>query len=467
MNNTPSQMKRNCIVSPKTPGGISKSLLTPCRRVGLSRNWRKGSVSPFISPLSGSNTCTNTENELKKRKKCDEPDKDSNDNGDTHVVCGNETSTLHCTPSRTLTARKRSKTLVLSNQDNENELISESHPDINKSTSNFNTPDYSHSFEQFSEDNTEQSSNKVSKVSKLKLKTKSASKSNTSSKTLVSEECANDDSKTEQNRIRSNKVEDTSSDNLNKINKCPNNLTRECMVVIQKNILKSDLPSNNISDKHSSQTSCCSDDDVPLSNLSSKDNDLKDKYDYVENEKFVKKLDKTTSVTDLKVKSKTKEKTAHKNPKVMPRKPSSQSTSTDDDDDFKIDKRTIFIKKSYNKISKPIKAKSTGSITQTDIDDLQARIDRKKKKLLAKAMTSDTEELRNLIKKWQTGCQNALTELFELMKAKMPERSMAYSDILKMFKIPSDLVGYDSENDCFVTPQDKNIILSGLNLNEI
>ncbi|CAG9569106.1 unnamed protein product [Danaus chrysippus] len=462
MNNTPSRIKSNHIESPKTPGGISKSLLTPCRRVGLSRNWRKGSVSPFVSPLSGSNSNVNTENELKKRKKCDEPDKDPIDKEDTHV-CGNQT--LHDTPSRTLPARKRSKTLVLSSQDNENEVFTESQEDINKSTSNLNTLDDSHSLEQVSKGNTEQSSNNVTIVSKLKQKNKSVSKSNTSSKTLVSEEHANH-SKSEQNIINSNKTEDTSCDNLKNIKKSPNNLTRECMVVIQKNILKSDVPSNTINDKNSSQLSNISDDDVPLSHLGSKDDDFKDKNDCIKNENFVKKLDKTTSVTGLKVKSKTKEKKPHKKTKIMPTKLSSQSSGTDDDD-FKVDKRTILIKKSYSKISKPVKSKSTGSITQSDIDDLQARIDRKKNKLLAKAMTSETEELRSLIKKWQTGCQNALTELFELMKAKMPERSMAYSDILKMFKIPSDLVGYDSENDCFVSPQDTNIILSGLNLNEI
>ncbi|CAF4839135.1 unnamed protein product [Pieris macdunnoughi] len=422
--------------SPKTPGGISKTLLTPCRRLGLSRKFNRKGPSPFISPLSRSQNSTEITKVCKKRKICctSEESAFSPQSPEETVLAVPETiacisSPTHIsdTPSRSIPiSKKNSKVfLMLQNVDANNK------DDITKSTE----------IVRKSPQNNNKTLSKLSRVnSKKKIKTV--------------QQC-------EQSNILNeiSKVDSTKANELNV--KDPNNLNKECIILIQKKMLKS-LKTHQQGDNNShinkasmintsvSQTLFDSDsDDLPLCDLNKKqDNDFVKTLS-------VKKKSSPKSIPNI---------NKIKNVKPMTETKTLQKSFDNDDDDFEFTKRTILVKKTYEKVVKPSKAKSTGSITQKDIDELKHRIEMKKKLLIAKAMTEDTEELRNLIKKWQKGCQEALFELFDLMKKKFPDnQNMDYSEILKTLKIPPELVGYDIENDSFITPDDNTIILSSIN----
>ncbi|XP_046972902.1 myb-like protein X, partial [Vanessa cardui] len=486
MINISSKQKNIKSESPKTPGGISKSLLTPCRRVGLSRNWRKSGPSPFISPLSGTESSVEAKQEksTKKRKFLAEEEEVSQDINVECIEAGTSCNTPRANVinrSRNILPRKKSKTLLLAKEcDEENEKVAqisainndettdstklEVNPDSPK---NITTNDERVDSTKF-DVNTDCPKNiKVSKLSRATSKNKSKILNCESNDTEAAVEKSN----------RRNTIAECKQ-------KSPDNLAKECFVVIQKKLFKSSIDKIDTCDKlKPAQNSCITQvlfdsdsDDTPLINSNKEQNQSSiqkndDDDEFQENKKPIKKLQhKTTSTTELKTNSnvKPKPKTTKKKTKskeVEYHVQSSQYSNDFDDDDFVSDKRTILIKKSYDKIAKPSKSKSTGSITQKDIDELKARIEMKKNMLLAKAMTNETDELRSLIKKWQKGCQNALTELLELMKTKMPDRqNMDTSEILQLLKIPPDLVGYDSENDIFNTPDDANIVLSGFSL---
>ncbi|CAH0401737.1 unnamed protein product [Chilo suppressalis] len=495
---TVSSLKSNSKVeSPKTPGGISKSLLTPCRRVGLSRNWRNKGPSPFISPLSG-NTETKIESigTSKKRKHLSdeevskEPEqelssKECLDNSQNNKPLVTSTD-IDTTPSRNISIpqRKRSKTLITSKIDN--------------SITETQVPE-THFYTFNEKENVEVELNK-GKIENIAVEEKvvttpSRTNSNTIRKSKRPTDSVQSFTTNNSQVDYSNKVEDCSDNNIIKDQqkvcekKSPENLTKECIVLIQKKIFKKDIDKikqcNKLKTKDVnpvSQTLFDSDsDDVPLSILNKKNEskvveptiiNLDDDDDFTESTKVkVKKLeDKTTSTGGLHNKTNVKKK-SNKQTEVVQKlktesvclepKPSQSQSSFDDDEDFAIDKRTILIRKSYEKVTKPSKAKSTGSITQKDIDNIKARIEIKKKLLLAKAMTEDTEELRELVKKWQKGCQDAVMELMQLIRQKFPDKqNMDYSEILSSLKIPVSMVGYDEENDSFITPTDEDIILA-------
>lgn len=513
MNNVKSLKSNSKIDSPKTPGGISKSLLSPCRRVGLSRNWRKSGPSPFVSPLA--NGTENklekeddvpTKKDLRKRKeRCDEDEskeellstpvlkgcyKDSNEESVTSI--NNDTDT---TPSRVVSNPRRKKSKVLSSQLN---IVAQLN-DVDSPKPNIciENVEVAVKYQDLTKKDVERQSSDIVKV---KTPGRTQSRGIVKSKLNVGP-AKNIDTKenliSNVNHTEVNKVEENTLTEVkeNGQQKSPENLTKECFVIIQKKLYKGDLEKlkQNSSNKESksigtpvSQALFDSDsDDVPLSVLNNqKDKPIPKLETFDEDDNFtdtkkinVKKLeDKTTSTGGLKCdfnKKKSKQKKEpfpHKSKNktiesILPVSKLSSQSSLDDDEDFVMDnKRTILIKKTYEKVSKPLKAKSTGSITQKDIDELKARIEVKKKLLLSKACTEDTKELRDLIKKWQRGCQDALMELMELMKNKLPDKqNMDYSEILQTLKIPASLVGYDEENDCFNTPTDENIVLSKFN----
>ncbi|CAH2096723.1 unnamed protein product [Euphydryas editha] len=481
MKNVSKIQKNNKSESPKTPGGISKSLLTPCRRVGLSRNWRKSGSSPFISPLSGTESSTTETQDLEPRKRkrpiTDETPQEVSQNNDKNedlleiASCDTPLTTDNRTPTRSLLPRKKSKTLLLSKDCEENENI----PEI----SNVSTEEKVDS----PTIKTKKDSSEDTKVTKI-LRTNSKHISKIIKSPLTIKDVEQSQLEANDKPKQGSEIDKNESIKISK-QKSPENLTKECIVVIQKKLFKSKANIDNCNKPKENETTSqvlfdSDSDDTPLSNLNKKENNTTNKPvltndddDEFQDSKIVKKLQhKTTSTTELKAKSETKQKSKTlKNkpkPKIKPetRVPSSQESIDLDDDDFVCNKKTILIKKTYDKLSKPFKAKSTGSITQKDIDELNERIKNKKNLLLAKALTNETVELRSLIKKWQRGCQDALTELLDLMKKKMPEQqNMEYSEILQLLKIPPDLVGYDSENDCFITPDDANIVLSGFDIN--
>ncbi|XP_022116107.2 uncharacterized protein LOC110993944 [Pieris rapae] len=414
--------------SPKTPGGISKTLLTPCRRLGLSRKFNRKGPSPFISPLSRSQNSPEITKECKKRKICiiSEESPCSPQSPEKTVLvperiaCISSPTHISDTPSRNIPPKKNTKVLLMmQNVDANNK------DDITKNTE----------IVRKSPQNNNKTLSKLSRVdSKKNIKT------------------------VQQLETEISKVDSTQANEL-KV-KEPNNLNKECIVLIQKKMLKSlktHKQDDNNSDKNKmintsvSQSLFDSDsDDLPLCDLNKKQGN-----DFV-NTLLVKKKTNRNSIPNINEK---------KNGKPMIEKKTLQKSFDNDDDDFEFTKKTILVRKTYEKVVKPSRAKSTGSITQKDIDELKQRIETKKKLLIAKAMTEDTEELRNLIKKWQKGCQEALFQLFDLMKKKFPDsQNMDYSEILKTLNIPPELVGYDIENDCFTTPDDNSIILSSINI---
>lgn len=489
--------------SPKTPGGISKSLLTPCRRVGLSRNWKKAGSSPFISPVHGS---TQNNFEVKDEKKYTRKRKEpvtENENEDLQEEtlgttiesvlnadegCITVSSTvprdIDSTPTRRVALPRKKKSKLLADKDKKSNCKSPLKEVLEKPKET-----------DCAEHRKDIVKPIIDTLSTTCPTSSSIPKTCTSTKDIEVKE--NTDT------LKCNNEEESMNQ------RCPINLTKECVVVIQKKIFKTDSKDlqtiqkdgmdlnhldcinktvNTKSDKTVSQTLSDSDsDDAPLCNLNKKETENGEPnlecqkqpeiINLIEDDDFTgtkivkvaKLVDKNTSTGGLRSGKVRKQKVSKPVQKIikttMDSKTASQNSFEDDDDDFEFEaKRTILIRKTYDKVSKPVKAKTTGSITQKDIDDLKARIEIKKKVLLAKAMTEETRELRDLIKKWQKGCQDALAELMDLMKTKCPDKQhMDYSEILQMLKIPSNLVGYNAEDDCFNTPDDASIVLSKFN----
>ncbi|CAG9134788.1 unnamed protein product [Plutella xylostella] len=496
--------------SPKTPGGISKSHLTPCRRVGLSKKWRKSGPSPFVSPLASANSPREGSDRTKtmphpikltpnskEEENCggeqfaSNHDELSKENEDAVLNRASANVDIVTTPLRSVHSIRKSKSKCLMSLDS----IDECPKDISRPCTNVADNILENKDININKDE-ETISKPVKSKSKSMKKPKSPKIDVTAKDLKESEKVSELDNKDEINTLISSPEKDYS---YSVKEKSPNNLTKECIVVIQRKINKNAITKkDNSCDKTEkilleeknkanlvSQALFDSDsDEAPLSTITKKasveniDVEMKkrprqlalddDEDDFTDTDKRPNKLkkleDKSTSISDLKTSAKTNLSHKHKEKsipkKIVVNKPISQM-SFDDDDDFDFSsKRTILIRKSYDKVIKPQKAKSTGSVTQKDIDDLKAKIEMKKNLILAKAMTSETEDLRNLIKKWKKGCQDALAELMDLMKSKFPEKQyMDYSEILQMLKIPSALVGYDSDNDCFTSPDDANIIL--------
>ncbi|XP_063541924.1 titin homolog [Cydia strobilella] len=486
--------------SPKTPGGISKSLLTPCRRVGLSRNWKKKGPSPFISPLA-SNAINNVQvvepkKESRKRKSFVEPDEKTNQNDESIAVdsvenkCEISTNSTNeekivKTPSRNvdLPRRKKSKTFLatLNTQASTkatNSTVSHEIDDCtkeNEATDNTIDKDVDTETPNVENDVAKdisappEPSKKVNKSKKIQSPLKTAPKLTSKAENTIPVKESVEVTPKEVAQPQKKKSESKTSKTIS-----PNELTKECIVVIQKKLLKVkekyEKTDKNVSDpKKNSQTLFDSDDEAPLSTLNKNDTKVNkpvltldnddDEFIATSSKNKIKKIESKKPAKDSKAKTQVS--------KVIPAtvsKASSQSSFDEDDDDFFDKKKTILIRKTYDKVSKVNKAKSTGSISQADIDNIKARIDVKKKMLLARSMTADTEELRELIKKWQKGCQEALVELMDMMRLKCPDKhGMDYSEILQMLKIPSSLVGYDSDHDCFNTPDDSSAVLSKYN----
>ncbi|CAD0205389.1 unnamed protein product [Chrysodeixis includens] len=482
-----SSLKSNNTNSPKTPGGISKSLLTPCRRVGLSRNWRKSGPSPFISPVTSNAEVKEEKTEGRKRK-----ERVSDDNNENLSVTPNvrkkETNDDHIsdnegTPSRKveLPRRKKSKTLLTA--------INKSQEDIDNITEVTNNDSKVENNVEISIVKDDPSTEFVSTL--VRTKSKKSKKKSPSTKSSSKEE--NVKLKQKVNDAGEAKLDDKPKEIEEPIytikEKSPNDLRKECIVVIQRKIFKniecnktddeSPKSSKSKSGKSSSQVLFDSDsDDMPLNQINNKDvekpNTEQEKINEInlnkeqEDDAFIDKDKPKTAVIpktkDTKSPKNQKSKTSKIKVEKVKEKPKLLSQSSYDEDDDFDNKKTIIVRKTYDKVVKPSKAKSTGSITQNDIDELRARIEAKKKLLLAKSINPDTEELRTLIKKWQKGCQDALIELLDLMKTKFHDKQdMDYSEMLRTLKIPPTLVGYDSENDCFNTPDDASIILGHFN----
>lgn len=392
--------------SPKTPGGISKCLLTPCRRVGLSRKWRGSGVSPFVSPL-GQNDFNKQDNE-------------------SEIGVNNTDTETAKTPSRPV--RKKCKPLykTLSSNSKSSMGISE-----------------------FSEDNNEYIPE--TKSDDIETTTPLQDTALTDTETLKETPIDNVDASAEieDTILTGTSVQEHTNNNVQKLTrkkslKKPNNLTKECMVVIDREILnRNDNNSLKIFDSES--------DNTPLSHVSKLIDKENTHTDPDENTFVVhlskKKSDKKTSTGDLRKRQKMNNTS----------KPFQSFTALidEDDDDFIEMKRTILLRKSY---AKPTRAKSTGSITQKDVDDIKSRIKWKKELLQAKPCSQDIAELQELIKKWRKGCQDALSQLMDLMRKKFPEKhNMDYSELLEMLKIPTSIVGYDPEHDMFKSPNDYHI----------
>lgn len=454
---TVSSISSNKNESPKTPGGISKSHLTPYRRVGLSRNYKRQGISPFISPLISNREVNSTKEEVVKSQQLEKkPAKEIVTAVSSQCTTSSDFTSIDGdqTPTRDLEgSRKKSKTLKNV---------------INKSPEHMQTEDV------------EIKELEPVTTTPVRSNSKSKKKSLVKSLSIVSKQISQDisdidlkDKALECVEITKNKEEPAVIQP-----KIPNDLAKECIVVIQKKIFKNDLKklekckdkaiatitneekpnsqvffdSDSDNEPFTKKTKCEStpnseEEDFLPTNIITKSNSKCIKNARVKSEQPAAEVFKTNV---LKLKEKREEKQSQ--------------YSLDDDDDFEVDnKRTILIRKSYGKVKKPLKAKSTGSITQKDIDDLKHRIELKKKILLKKTMTEDTKELRDLIKKWQKACQEALMQLMDLMNAKMSDnKNMDYSEMLKMLNIPPTLVGYDEDNECFNTPDDTNIILANI-----
>lgn len=493
--------------SPKTPGGISKSLLTPCRRVGLSRNWKKSGPSPFVSPVPG---CTQTNFEQKVEKKHTRKRKEpvlDDENEDLHeeelsittegAINADESDTAMTsqvpqnivnTPTRHIALPRKKKSRLLADS-----------KDIESNKSPLREVQCSEEKPVKIIDCTEYGKDLVKSV----IHTLSNSRQTTSSTPKQHSPTKSNTESTADIQENVNILQSNNKDGSpNKTS--PINLTKKCVVVIQKKIFKTkekNLQTDQKKELHLGNLDCSNktvitkdvktaasfdsdSDDVPLCNLNKKEAekfkaDLEppkqpeiiniiedDDFTGTKIVKVAKLIDKNTSTGGLrsgKIQKKKLSKPIHEIIKTTMDSNTSSQNSFEDDDDFET-KKTILIRKTYEKVSKPVKAKTTGSITQKDIDELKARIEIKKKVLLAKATSEETRELRDLIKKWQKGCQDALAELMDLMKTKCPEKKdMDYSEMLQILNIPSNLVGYNAEDDCFNTPDDDSIVLSNFN----
>lgn len=503
--------------SPKTPGGISKSLLTPCRRIGLSRNWKKAGPSPFVSPVPGS---TQNKVDVKVEKKCTRKRKEPVSDNENKDLSENTPSTtnedvlnaddsvitvpskvcqdIDSTPTRHIALPHKKKSRLLADSEDmksnyksslrEVQFTLEKPEEIILCTEQRKEEPVKELIDSLT--TTHQTPSSITKKHKP---TKSNAKSSIIKDIIVKEDV--------DTSLCNNKEESQNKKSLK-------NLTTECVAVIQKKIFKTkekdlltvDKKERDIGnlhhcnkivttedDKTVSQTLLYSDSDVPLCNLNKTvTENVKTNFEpqkqpevinSIEDDDFTgtkivtvaKLVHKNTSTSGLKSGKVKKQKLSkpkiQKNVKTPIDSKTASQNSYVDDDDFEFEtKRTILIRKTYDKVAKPLKAKTTGSITEKDVDELKARIEMKKKVLLAKATTEDTKELRELIKKWQKGCQDALAELMDLMKKKCPDKKhMDYSEMLQMLKIPSNLVGYNSDDDCFYTPDDTSIVLSKFN----
>lgn len=503
--------------SPKTPGGISKSLLTPCRRVGLSRNWKKAGPSPFISPVPGStqsNVVVKVEKKDTRKRKEPTPDDETvvlykettptEGDGvisvDGIVAPSEATHDIKSTPNRQIALPRKKKSRLIADKGKDKK-------------SNYKSPLREAQCREEKREDTIDSTERSTEPVKQVIDTLSTPIRQTSLSTTKKQTATKLNAKctvVKDIEVKENVDSfETKSKEESPSRKSPNNLTKECVVLIQKRVFKTEAKDSQMNQKNEKdfsninhnnkilstkenetvlQIKCDSDsDDVPLCNLNKKEHEKAnlephkqpeiiiiedDDFTETKKAKVAKLVDKNTSMGGLKSgtsylienRKHSTSKTEKKIKIPFDYKTVSQK-SIEDDDDFDFEtKRTILIRKTYNKVSKPVKAKTTGSITQTDIDELQARIEVKKKVLLAKATTEETKELRDLIKKWQKGCQDALAELMDLMKRKCPDKKyMDYSEMLQMLKIPSYLVGYNSEDDCFNTPDDATIVLSNFN----
>lgn len=459
--------------SPKTPGGISKALLTPCRRLGLSRNWKKSGPSPFQSPLSGTPEVKQEEKVEKKTRKRKESCEETSTSQDVTSTPNSlkELDSEVSTPVKNveLPRRKKSKTLLSAINDTTDDQDGQNDGDNLNMVENIS----------FNKENTQKESitieNEVTEPISTPVRLKSKSKSLKKKSPAVNK----------MSNLANNEINEITSENgqNEKVKvKSPNNLTKECIVVIQKKIFKHEIsdkdnkePQNDNklkqdgnkeqhNTKKSSQTILDSDaDDIPLCQLNKLENETKGSIISIDDDDdftISKKTKKHDTKTQIELSKPKKSNSKTQKPEIKIQNSTQNLIESDEDDDFFEKKHTIVVKKTY---LKPIKAKSTGSITQKDIDDLRARIEKKKKMLLAKTLSNDTSELRELIKKWQKGCQEALIQLMDLMKTKMPSNEqMDYSNMLKVLKIPANLVGYDSENDNFITPDDESIILANI-----
>ncbi|XP_013165573.1 PREDICTED: uncharacterized protein LOC106116330 [Papilio xuthus] len=428
--------------SPKTPGGISKSHLTSIRRLGLSRKWKNSGVSPFVSPLASNNLTKpvdNSQEEPKTRKRklrlddentdLSPVDNDKNEMNDiviTPPVCKKLPNTNDSTPIRKAT-RKRTRTIPY--KDEESAIIVKTIQEQNVNEIN------------------------VSKSCEEKQSSQGIQPTHNSIQAIDVVEKNEEISETENipiNNIEGSKLNETS-------NKLPSKLVKECIVVIQNKILKKNGEKTILKPEILSDSD---NEDIPLSHfnkITSKNNNSDCDFKNKETKKKTKSKSSKNSLS-------TNNHKEIKGNKEQIKSSQSSNSFSDEDDDFQLNKKTIFLPKHKDKITKPVKAKSTGSITQKDIDELKARIEMKKQLLFAKAQSKDTEEVRGLIKKWRKGCQDALMELLVLMKKNLPDRSdMNYANILEMLKIPASYVGYDPENDCFSTPDDNSVLASIFN----
>lgn len=442
--------------SPKTPGGISKSLLTPCRRIGLSRKFRKSGILPFQSPLSSKTEVKREEVETRKRK---ESLKESSQTSENNNDCGLSSEAVQ-TPTRNikLPCRKKSKYLLASIS----KCSEESSNDKLEVKVNESIPtDTATKQDVFNEEVT----------ATLCLKSKSRSKENTvPSKSISKKLSTTKVVKANLDTVTVNEGKDIVSQSEKSEERSPNNLTKECIVVIQKKFFKKEMKvvSPECNEMHvdilpkvkdTDSEAVYDSDDTPLINWNNRDADKTAAVNTIDENENLESI-KVKIAKFKKSKMKTAASTKTKNSSRLAK--TDKQSSEDEDDDFET-KRTNLIRNNYDKVIKPQKAKSTGSITQKDIDDMQSRIQIKKKMLLARAMHDDTKELKDLIKKWQKGCQDALMELMDLMKSKFPDKqNMDYSEILQTLNIPASVVGYDLDNDCFLTPDNESIILANV-----
>lgn len=426
--------------TPKTPGGISKTLLTPCRRVGLSRKWKKSCTSPFISPLNietGSTPRTETKRSAEKRKQIPHDienidEQIVNNDPDNIVTEDSECDNVITTPSRPvqLPRRKKSRISVVINATE-------------------NTPEHATETLHNTVDIDDKSDKLLAKASESKSQISSNVTENSVSQDIISDDTS--------------KVKDNIEETEEPVVKLAVKKTSKKATKKKSGELSiKGIDSVSILKLHNSVSQNLFDtvtDVTPLSDIAKLNNVTNDlPSEQVSFNKIkvaiVKNFeDKKTSTGDLKKHVTQKFKKDLVEATLGNENNLSQISIislSDEDDDFDLEKKTILVRRSYNKTAKPIKCKSTGSITQKDIDKLRKRIEMKKQQLRAKTNTAETKDLTDLIKKWRKGSHDALNELMELMKLKMPDKhNMDLSELLEMLKIPPDLIGYDVEHDCY------------------
>ncbi|XP_077289349.1 uncharacterized protein LOC143913441 [Arctopsyche grandis] len=125
----------------------------------------------------------------------------------------------------------------------------------------------------------------------------------------------------------------------------------------------------------------------------------------------------------------------------------SSSVASDSDDDFEV--KTTFKKKSLNTVST---SKNQKSVIQ-EIEEIKTRLKEKKEKLemlkIQNPKVRSCFEFQNLIITWRTACQSALLELIEVNRNKNTGEKVMMDELLNLLHIPSDLVKYDIERMSF------------------